>query len=101
MIPLKCIEACVCDCMSACAQTEAPWVEMYSGPGLEHVCGDLRPTTSYSLRVHCLGAGGQSQVIPVACCTSRFIPNARVYLPEMNILLGNEKKKFSRALNEH
>ncbi|XP_063062694.1 fibronectin type III domain-containing protein 3B [Engraulis encrasicolus] len=69
---------------------EAPWVEMYSGPGLEHVCGDLRPTTSYSLRVHCLGAGGQSQHSPILSVRTLCLPPAQCQAPR---IVGSVKHK--------
>ncbi|KAL2085278.1 hypothetical protein ACEWY4_018598 [Coilia grayii] len=69
---------------------EALWVEVYKGPALEHVCGGLRPTTGYSLRVHCLSAGGQSQPSPSLSVRSLCLPPAPCQALR---IVGNVKHK--------
>uniref|UniRef100_A0A8C2AMX1 Fibronectin type-III domain-containing protein 3A n=1 Tax=Cyprinus carpio TaxID=7962 RepID=A0A8C2AMX1_CYPCA len=38
------------------------WNQVYSGSAMECVCDDLSPGCSYQARVHCISAGGESQL---------------------------------------
>uniref|UniRef100_A0A671Q5U4 Fibronectin type III domain-containing protein 3B-like n=1 Tax=Sinocyclocheilus anshuiensis TaxID=1608454 RepID=A0A671Q5U4_9TELE len=39
---------------------ESQWMTLYRGPERKHLCEDLKPATSYSLRLSCVNVGGQS-----------------------------------------
>ncbi|XP_062377150.1 fibronectin type III domain-containing protein 3B [Sardina pilchardus] len=69
---------------------EVQWEEVYKGPALERVCEGLRPTTCYSLRVHCLSAGGQSQHSQSLSVRSLGLPPAACQPPRV---MGNVKHK--------
>lgn len=51
---------CVCS-------TERQWVTRYRGPERKHLCEDVKPATSYSLRLSCVDVGGQSKVWEPKC----------------------------------
>lgn len=65
---------CVCS-------TERQWVTRYRGPERKHLCEDVKPATSYSLRLSCVDVGGQSKVWEPKCINwfSRLIHKISLY----------------------
>ncbi|XP_073686685.1 fibronectin type III domain-containing protein 3B [Garra rufa] len=69
---------------------EMQWATLYRGPERKHLCEDLKPATSYSLRLSCVNVGGQSQCSDDLTVRTHIPPPGRCQPPS---IVGNVKHK--------
>ncbi|XP_042570436.1 fibronectin type III domain-containing protein 3B-like [Cyprinus carpio] len=69
---------------------ESQWVTLYRGPERKHLCEDLKPATSYSLRLSCVNVGGQSLCSDDLTVRTHIPPPGRCQSPRT---VGNVKHK--------
>uniref|UniRef100_A0A8C1Z726 Fibronectin type III domain containing 3Bb n=1 Tax=Cyprinus carpio TaxID=7962 RepID=A0A8C1Z726_CYPCA len=69
---------------------ESQWVTLYRGPERKHLCEDLKPATSYSLRLSCVNVGGQSLCSDDLTVRTHIPPPGRCQPPST---VGNVKHK--------
>uniref|UniRef100_A0A8C1VWP9 Fibronectin type III domain containing 3Bb n=1 Tax=Cyprinus carpio TaxID=7962 RepID=A0A8C1VWP9_CYPCA len=73
-----------------CLCSESQWVTLYRGPERKHLCEDLKPATSYSLRLSCVNVGGQSLCSDDLTVRTHIPPPGRCQPPST---VGNVKHK--------
>ncbi|XP_067290476.1 fibronectin type III domain-containing protein 3B isoform X2 [Pseudorasbora parva] len=69
---------------------ERLWVTHYRGPERKHLCEDVKPATSYSLRLSCVNVGGQSQCSDDLTVRTHIPPPGRCQPPRV---IGDVKHK--------
>ncbi|KAI2648913.1 Fibronectin type III domain-containing protein 3B [Labeo rohita] len=69
---------------------ERQWATLYKGQERKHLCEDLKPATSYSLRLSCVNVGGQSQCSDDLTVRTHIPPPGRCQPPS---IVGNVKHK--------
>ncbi|XDV47650.1 hypothetical protein PO909_017225 [Leuciscus waleckii] len=72
------------------SEAERQWVTRYRGPERKHLCEDLKPATSYSLRLSCVDVGGQSQCSDDLTVRTHIPPPGRCRPPR---IMGDVKHK--------
>uniref|UniRef100_A0A673MSC4 Fibronectin type III domain-containing protein 3B-like n=1 Tax=Sinocyclocheilus rhinocerous TaxID=307959 RepID=A0A673MSC4_9TELE len=86
------------------SQKESQWMTLYRGPERKHLCEDLKPATSYFLRLSCVNVGGQSLCSDDLTVRTRIPPPGRCQPPsivgdvkhkEMTLQWGDENVEFS------
>uniref|UniRef100_A0A8C2IDL4 Fibronectin type III domain containing 3Bb n=1 Tax=Cyprinus carpio TaxID=7962 RepID=A0A8C2IDL4_CYPCA len=76
--------------INLCLCSESQWVTLYRGPERKHLCEDLKPATSYSLRLSCVNVGGQSLCSDDLTVRTHIPPPGRCQPPST---VGNVKHK--------
>uniref|UniRef100_A0A672QI67 Fibronectin type III domain containing 3B n=1 Tax=Sinocyclocheilus grahami TaxID=75366 RepID=A0A672QI67_SINGR len=69
---------------------ESQWMSLYRGPERKHLCEDLKPATSYSLRLSCVNVGGQSLCSDDLTVRTHIPPPGRCQSPS---IVGDVKHK--------
>lgn len=69
---------------------ERQWEAVYRGPERKHLCEDLKSATSFSLRLSCVSAAGQSQWSDEVAVRTLIPPPGRCQPPS---IMGNVKHK--------
>uniref|UniRef100_A0A673N132 Fibronectin type III domain-containing protein 3B-like n=1 Tax=Sinocyclocheilus rhinocerous TaxID=307959 RepID=A0A673N132_9TELE len=69
---------------------ESQWMTLYRGPERKHLCEDLKPATSYFLRLSCVNVGGQSLCSDDLTVRTRIPPPGRCQPPS---IVGDVKHK--------
>uniref|UniRef100_A0A671Q4F2 Fibronectin type III domain-containing protein 3B-like n=1 Tax=Sinocyclocheilus anshuiensis TaxID=1608454 RepID=A0A671Q4F2_9TELE len=69
---------------------ESQWMTLYRGPERKHLCEDLKPATSYSLRLSCVNVGGQSLCSDDLTVRTHIPPPGRCQPPS---IVGDVKHK--------
>uniref|UniRef100_A0A671Q1K2 Fibronectin type III domain-containing protein 3B-like n=1 Tax=Sinocyclocheilus anshuiensis TaxID=1608454 RepID=A0A671Q1K2_9TELE len=82
MTELYLIHLCLC--------SESQWMTLYRGPERKHLCEDLKPATSYSLRLSCVNVGGQSLCSDDLTVRTHIPPPGRCQPPS---IVGDVKHK--------
>ncbi|XP_056105094.1 fibronectin type III domain-containing protein 3B [Rhinichthys klamathensis goyatoka] len=72
------------------SEAERQWVTRYRGPERKHLCEDVKPATSYSLRLSCVDVGGQSQCSDDLTVHTHIPPPGRCRPPR---IMGDVKHK--------
>uniref|UniRef100_A0A673MY20 Fibronectin type III domain-containing protein 3B-like n=1 Tax=Sinocyclocheilus rhinocerous TaxID=307959 RepID=A0A673MY20_9TELE len=73
-----------------CLCSESQWMTLYRGPERKHLCEDLKPATSYFLRLSCVNVGGQSLCSDDLTVRTRIPPPGRCQPPS---IVGDVKHK--------